>query len=86
MKNETVRTGKSEGKAGLTVATLPWWAKALIAQRSGEGIPSHHLRHMHHCVGCDCVMICTNKECKIFSFSMSCPECSKNKRSSQEGN
>lgn len=84
MKKEIGKIRNAEGKAGLTAATLPWWAKVLIAQHSGAGIPSNHLRHMHHCVNCDCVMICTNKECG--NFQISCPECSKKNRSSQGGN
>ena len=82
MKNEMNGIREAEGKVGLTAATLPWWALVLIAQHTGEGIPSYHSRHMHHCVDCDCIMICTNKECR--NFQMSCPECSKHSTKNQK--
>ena len=87
MKNETLGIEKLERKVGLSAATLPWWAKVQIAQHTGEGIPSYHSHHRHHCIDCDCIMICSDKECR--NFQMSCPECSESRTKkpiSQGGN
>ena len=85
MKNETVvEVEKLERKAGLTSATLPWWAKVLIAQHLGQEIPPRPPRHVHHCLHCDCIMVCQYRECR--DLQMCCPECNKKNRSSQGGN
>ena len=74
MKKETSEMRNLEEGAEKASATLPWWAVLSIAQHSGLRVPSHHLRHLHHCIHCDCVMICTDKAC--MDFLMSCPACS----------
>ncbi|MFH0985387.1 MAG: hypothetical protein V1882_07600 [Candidatus Omnitrophota bacterium] len=48
MKNETVGAKKVEGKAGLSAARLPWWAKALIAQQIESSFPASASHHIHH--------------------------------------
>lgn len=82
MKNETIEIGKLEGKVGLTAATLPWWAKVLIAQHAEEAFPMIGPRHLHHCSSCGCVLISTRIAYQYFSDI--CPECSR--KNSQGGN
>jgi Zn finger protein HypA/HybF involved in hydrogenase expression len=84
MKNETVEIGKLEGKVGLTAATLPWWARVLIAQHAEAAFSAINPYHLHHCSDCGCVLISTNIAYQYFSNR--CPECSKNNRSFQGGN
>ncbi len=84
MKNETVEKGKLEVKAGLTAATLPWWARVLIAQHSEAVFPSAERRHIHHCSDCGCVLISTRIALQYFSDR--CPECSTKNQKSKGGN
>lgn len=73
MKNETVGAKKLEGKAGLSAATLPWWAKALIAQHSESSFPASTSHHLHHCSYCGCALISTSATYP-YAFDL-CPDC-----------
>lgn len=84
MKNETMANRKPEVKVGLSAATLPWWAKALIAQHVAASFPSEKNYKIHHCAHCDCVLISTNITSQYASGL--CFECSPKKRTSQGGN
>lgn len=84
MKNETMVNGKLEVKAGLSAATLPWWAKALIAQHVASSFPSTRPHQIHYCYDCGCVLISTNITSQYASSL--CFECSPKKRTSQGGN
>ena len=84
MKNETVGAGKREGKVGLSVATLPWWARVLIVQHSEATFHSIDPHYVHHCSDCGCVLISTKIAYQYFSDV--CPECSKKIQSSQGEN
>lgn len=83
MKNESVRKVNLEEKAGLTAATLPWWAKVMIAQHSSAAFPNMP-HHIHYCFDCGCVLISTKTAYPYFSHL--CPECSTKKQISQGGN
>jgi len=84
MKNETVEIEKSEGKVGLTAATLPWWVRLLIAQRVEIVFPKGDSHFTNYCADCGCVLIPTNTAYQ--DFFDHCLECSENNRSSQGGN
>lgn len=74
MENKITGTIKHENKVGLTTATLPQWARILIAQH----IASHIL---HHCSNCGCAIILT---AEAYQFApVLCPECSMKKSSSK---
>ena len=84
MKNQTIEIEKTEGKIGLTAATLPWWARILIAQQAAIAFPRVHSHHLRHCHDCGCVLITTSMACQYF-FDR-CPECSIKKQKSKGGN
>ena len=84
MKNETVEKGKLEGKVGLSAATLPWWAKVLIAQHVAATFTTASPHHIHHCSDCGCVLISTSIASQYVSNL--CFDCSPKKRISQGGN
>lgn len=87
MKNQTMQAEENKekvGKVGLTAATLPWWARVLIAQHSEAAFPSMNPHKIHHCSDCGCVLISTSIAYQ-YSFGH-CPECSTKKRTSQGGN
>ena len=84
MKNETVEKKETERKAGLSAATLPWWARVLIAQHSEAAFPMVDTHHIHHCSDCGCVLISTKV---AYQYSSDCClDCSKKNRSPQGGN
>ncbi len=74
MKNEMNKMGNGEGKAGLTEATLPRWAKVLIARHTEALFPSSVPHVINHCSDCGCVLISTSIARQYFSDL--CPECS----------
>jgi len=83
MNNETVGQAKSEGKAGLTAATLPWWAKVLIAQHCDSAFPMACPHQVHHCSHCGCVLISTRT---AYRFSSGvCLECGSRKNAPKGG-
>ena len=83
MENEMGEISKAEGKAGLTAATLPWWAKVLIAQHSESAFPTVCPQHIHHCSDCGCVLISTRTASR-FSSGV-CLECEARKDAPKGG-
>ena len=81
MKNETVGTENQEGKVGLTAATLPWWAKVLIAEHVKSAFPPSASHSIHHCSD---RKFSTNTTSP--SFSDLCPDCIKKNSAPQGGN
>ena len=57
MKNEMAGTGKSEGKAGVMTATLPWWARILMAQHSDAAFSKVAPHDSPFCRDFGCVLI-----------------------------
>jgi hypothetical protein len=86
MKKEMInRNATKEVKAGLTAATLPGWARILIAEHSKVSFPAARPLHvLHHCADCGCTMILTSTAYQIAPDF--CPECSTKKQRSQGGN
>jgi hypothetical protein len=84
MKNETVVDRKLEGKAGVAIRALPWWAQVRMAPHAEVSFARTHSHHIHHCSDCDCVLIST--DVAYHYASRLCPECSTKKRLPQGGN
>ena len=69
MKKELAKTKKTEGNESLSQLQLLGWASFKSAVKNS----SNYSRHIHHCIQCDCVMICSDKTCK--DSCVSCPDC-----------
>ena len=74
MKNKIAGSPEKTVGAGMTAIILPAWARILGEQNAGEVLFSRSARHQHHCVECNCLMICSYKYCG--HPPMLCPECS----------
>lgn len=89
MENKMViETEAAAEKVGLTAATLPWWARVLIARHTEAAFPSFAVHPViRHCRDCSRAVVSTDP---YYSHrSARCPECaSKNlkNQTSQGGN
>ncbi len=83
MEKETMFQTENAEKLMMRMIPLSSWRRVLISRHLREGVALASARHIHHCAGCDCVMICSYKNCG--SFHMTCPECSTKNKTPQGG-
>ncbi|GEM_PF-1334304 len=73
MEKDNEKAKKWNNLEGFPNVKLPWWTELVIAQRSGTRIPPTHICHLHHCVDCARIIVCSDVNCR--HFQMSCPDC-----------
>lgn len=73
MEKKKVMIKAEEAKRMLDAGVLPQRAALIFVRELPDEFSYKCPRHLHHCTGCGCAMICFLKECRI--HEMFCPEC-----------